>query len=215
MKIERKLHISELKTGMTVVRTDKEGLHFPFFEKQLTDTRPVNVLKNSGVTYVYILEEKEDEDDKEGELSGKLTEMLGSHLESSDCYLIDSAPAISDIIQARAIFESIRGKARELLGAVKAEGRVNTRAAGEITGELVEVSSSRPGIFTAMTHLKNQDDYTYSHSLNVAVISLALGKRLGKTAGRTQGHMPQRSSARCGDDQNKRQDNTETGQTYR
>lgn len=182
MKIERKLHISELRTGMTVTRTEKDGLHFPFFDKELTDTRPINVLKNSGISYIYILDEKEAEEDKEGELSDKLTEMMGNPLETSDYFLIDSSPAVSDIIQARAIFENMRNKTRELLGSVKSGGKVNSRTAGEITGELVEVSTYKPGIFTAMTHLKNQDDYSYSHSLNVAVISLALGKRLGKSA---------------------------------
>ncbi|QAR32394.1 HD-GYP domain-containing protein [Geovibrio thiophilus] len=182
MKIERRIHISELKTGMTVTRTEKDGLHFPFFDKELTDPRSVNVLKNSGVSYIYILEEKDAEEDKEGELTDRLTAMMDSSVETSDYFLIDSSPAISDIIQARAIFENIRCKARELLEGLRQSGKIDSRTAEEITSELVEVSSHKPGIFTAMTHLKNQDDYTYSHSLNVAVISLALGKRLGKSA---------------------------------
>ncbi|HAL86969.1 MAG TPA: hypothetical protein DCM31_08955 [Deferribacteraceae bacterium] len=182
MKVERKIHISELKLGMTVNRTEKDGLHFPFFDKELTDTRSVNVLKNSGVSYIYILEEQEVEEDKEGELSGRLSQLMSVPLETSDYFLIDSSPAVDDIIQARTIFENIRGKARLLLDTVKKNGRVDSHSAEEITGELVEVSTHKPGIFTAMTHLKNQDDYTYSHSLNVAVISLALGKRLGKSS---------------------------------
>jgi putative nucleotidyltransferase with HDIG domain len=170
MKDEKQINIDELKIGMTVTRTEKDGLHFPFFNRPITDARSVNVLKNTGVRTIYIINEEE-----ENAASDPLEE-------KSDFFLIENIPTLDDIISARKLFDSAKERVRKILYPVRLGGRLDSKHAAELTDELVELSSSRPSVFTTMSQLKEQSDYAFSHSVNVSIISIAIGRRLGKAS---------------------------------
>ncbi|WP_022850985.1 HD-GYP domain-containing protein [Limisalsivibrio acetivorans] len=181
MKTEEKIHINELKPGMTVTKTDKQGLYFPFFDKEITDQRPINVLKNSGVSYVYILNEAEhDTEEETAEILGETySQLLGKPVDKSD-FIFTDAPGLSDIMEAKEVFGRAKESARKLLNTLRMGGKLDVAGARTLTREMVSYCSEKPKVFSTMTQLRVQDDYTFSHSLNVCIISIALGKRLGK-----------------------------------
>ena len=50
---------------------------------------------------------------------------------------------------------------------------------GDVVDELVDTLSDEAGAFVHIAGIKSYDDYTYHHSLSVAVLSIAIGKSLG------------------------------------
>jgi len=53
------------------------------------------------------------------------------------------------------------------------------REIGEVVDELVDTLSDEANAFVHIAGIKSYDDYTYHHSLSVAVLSIAIGKGLG------------------------------------
>ena len=60
-----KIPLSHTEKGMIIVETDKKWLKLPFFNKPLTDTNNIELLKNYGVKFVFISDtETTEEEDK-------------------------------------------------------------------------------------------------------------------------------------------------------
>lgn len=69
--------------------------------------------------------------------------------------------------------------AREVEKCLKENAPLPAREVSAFINELVEKVVPLKGTTLNLVELKNYDDYTYTHSLNVALLSLVLGKKLG------------------------------------
>jgi len=68
---------------------------------------------------------------------------------------------------------------RGILSAVRTQRVMNVRRAKRLVTSLVDILSLNESTLLGLTNIKNFDDYTYNHSVNVCVLSLAVGRRLG------------------------------------
>jgi HD-GYP domain-containing protein (c-di-GMP phosphodiesterase class II) len=69
--------------------------------------------------------------------------------------------------------------AREVLTDVRIGRAVNVRKVKRaVQGIVDQVLSNEPSI-VAMTHLREFDEYTFTHSVNVCIFSVVIGQRLG------------------------------------
>jgi HD-GYP domain-containing protein (c-di-GMP phosphodiesterase class II) len=60
------------------------------------------------------------------------------------------------------------------------QGYAGVRKAKRMVQNMVDVAVEDEGILLGLGTIKDYDDYTYTHSVNVAVLSLCLGNRIGK-----------------------------------
>ncbi len=66
-----------------------------------------------------------------------------------------------------------------LMNKIKAKEAVNIKKAKRIVESMVDLILEEEQLFLGMTAIKDYDEYTYHHSVNVSVLSIALGQRLG------------------------------------
>jgi len=66
-----------------------------------------------------------------------------------------------------------------VMGKVKAGEQINLRKAKRIVESLVDHLVAEPTLLLGMTAIKDYDEYTYFHSVNVSILSIALGQKLG------------------------------------
>lgn len=66
-----------------------------------------------------------------------------------------------------------------LMNKIKAKEAVNVKKAKRIVESMVDLILEEEQLFLGMTAIKDYDEYTYHHSVNVSVLSIALGQRLG------------------------------------
>jgi HD-GYP domain-containing protein (c-di-GMP phosphodiesterase class II) len=59
------------------------------------------------------------------------------------------------------------------------QGYAGVRKAKRMVQNMVDVAVEDEGILLGLGTIKDYDDYTYTHSVNVAVLSLCLGNRIG------------------------------------
>lgn len=179
MTTAQRIHVSDLKKGMRITATEKEGAEFSFLNEVVSEPDIISQeLLKCDISYIYVIGPTAD-DSTESEEERQNLEEVEHEIETSDYFF--SSPNVSDLSEMREIFERIRGKTEILLNLIKNEEKIDTKMVHEISNDLVDACNQKSAIFTALTYLETQEEYSYSHSLNVAIISIALGKRLGKT----------------------------------
>ncbi len=84
-----------------------------------------------------------------------------------------------DYAAAEAIRERAKGVAKSLFGAARMGKALSMDDAAEVVDEVNQAIARNPAAMLSVVRLKNKDDYTYLHSVAVAALMIALGKRLG------------------------------------
>lgn len=79
-------------------------------------------------------------------------------------------------------FETI-GAVKEVITNIRANQYANLRKLKRLTQKAVRLIIDDESILLGLTTIKNYDEYTFNHSVNVAIYSLGIGRRLGFTKG--------------------------------
>jgi len=68
-----------------------------------------------------------------------------------------------------------------VMGKIRNGEQVNIKKAKRVVQSMVDILMQEEELLMGMTAIKDYDDYTYHHSVNVSIVSIALGQRLGMT----------------------------------
>jgi len=66
-----------------------------------------------------------------------------------------------------------------VMGKLKAGEKVNMKVAKRVVESMVDLILSEEQLLVGMTAIKDYDEYTYHHSVNVSVLSIAIGQKIG------------------------------------
>ncbi|MGH7362356.1 MAG: HD-GYP domain-containing protein [Candidatus Methylomirabilales bacterium] len=93
----------------------------------------------------------------------------------------EEEPETLDLLQSRLIYNNARNASRKVfqegrLGRVPSSGEVKAVVHGMVDGVL----KSRHSLL-ALTMIKSYDEYLFNHSVNVGILSIALGEHLGQS----------------------------------
>lgn len=66
-----------------------------------------------------------------------------------------------------------------VMNKIKAGERISMKKAKRVVESMVDVLLEREEFLLGMTAIKNYDEYTFHHSVNVSILSIALGQRIG------------------------------------
>lgn len=175
MAVIKKIKISELSSGMVVLRFDRAGAPYSYYAqplpgKVLQDIR--NALNQNGIQYAFIRDSSEEETPE------RYAKELKAGIESPKLEK-QAYASLDDIIKAQQIHTNAKKIAKDILSEVRMGKAVNTDQAKSVVENLVTSCLQNPDAFVNMTRLKDFDDYTFTHSVNVSVLAIAIGKRLG------------------------------------
>lgn len=81
-------------------------------------------------------------------------------------------------IGKKVFFETI-GTFKEVVTHIKGKQHADVRKLKRLVRKAVHLVMEDESILLGMTTIKNYDEYTFNHSVNVAIYSLAMGRRLG------------------------------------
>jgi len=88
----------------------------------------------------------------------------------------------------------------DLMSEVRAGRIPSSHAAVEVVDEMRDLVLQDPNALLGMAMMKAYDDYTFHHSVNVSIFSLALAHPTRTCSGRASGSGARRSVARHGKD---------------
>jgi HD-GYP domain-containing protein (c-di-GMP phosphodiesterase class II) len=81
--------------------------------------------------------------------------------------------------QARKTYMNALASVKEVSQKITFQGNAGVRKAKRIVQNMVDSLVEDESLFLGLSTIKDYDDYTYTHSVNVAVLSLCLGNRIG------------------------------------
>jgi len=84
-----------------------------------------------------------------------------------------------DVIRAEAIRDRAKLAARALFEDARMGRALRTETLANVIDEVESAITRNPAAMLSVLRLKNKDDYTYLHSVAVAALMMALGRRLG------------------------------------
>jgi HD-GYP domain-containing protein (c-di-GMP phosphodiesterase class II) len=69
--------------------------------------------------------------------------------------------------------------AKGVMKSIKGGEKISIKKAKRIVESMVDALLSEEQLLVGMTSIKDYDDYTYHHSINVSILSIAVGQRIG------------------------------------
>ncbi len=85
----------------------------------------------------------------------------------------------NDVARAEALRDRAKAAAKALFQDARMGRALQMETAASIVDEVDEAIARNPAAMLSVLRLKNKDDYTYLHSVAVAALMMALGRRLG------------------------------------
>lgn len=95
----------------------------------------------------------------------------------------DDAAPLDDLTQKKAAvrktYAGTLSSIKEIAGKLATNQRVGMRNSVRLVQKMVDIITEDETLFLGISTIRIYDDYTYTHSLNVAILAMCLGKHIG------------------------------------
>ncbi|MCA1926857.1 MAG: HD-GYP domain-containing protein [Calditerrivibrio sp.] len=169
----KKISVDDLKPGMVVLKCDKDWLRLAFFGRSIENLDIIKILKNYGVTYVYIesdneiAEENSLKNDPEGDL----------FVNSNDTKKYSAT--IENVSYIQRIYKTTLEIVSDIMNDLRNGGEIFYEDVSMVVEQFLEECFKRPNLVASVARIKNIEDYELSHAMNVSVLNMALARRMG------------------------------------
>ncbi len=184
---EIKIPVAHLKTGMHVVRLDRPWLESKaalqgFFVKS---NYQISRLQEE-CRHVYIEARSNSNEGRIFDISRKAEQGLAEKLDRvvrnkshHKVVYTNSTSAEKEFTRARSLFHTARDLAKHIMSDMRIGRMLDMNQAKEIVGDSVESILRNSDALTWLTQIKNKDEYTAEHSMNVCILSAGFARYLG------------------------------------
>jgi HD-GYP domain-containing protein (c-di-GMP phosphodiesterase class II) len=93
----------------------------------------------------------------------------------------DLIKEVDQELVAKQIYLRSIGIVKGVFDSLRKTDRINSRRIKRVVQQMIESLNFNPENLINLTNLKNYDEYTFNHSVNVSVLAIALGRHLGLT----------------------------------
>ena len=182
MKIKK--NINELQIGMHVCDLDRPWIESSFLFQgfEITNDHELEQLRQE-CKFVYIDTEKSIQQQS---LKNTTSSISNQALEFVDTVILDVNDIYDDSIEseltkAKILHQKTEDYIDDVYSVLRKGGQLDVIAAKAVVSELVEQVMSNPDAMVWLCELKEKDEYTAIHSVNVCILSLTFGRALGLT----------------------------------
>ena len=171
-KIAQKLHVAELKIGMYVSKLDRDWLETPFIMQgfvieQMDDIAVLEeYCQHVWVDSIENIWVADDGRAVQGLPIRKVT-------------YVNQVPAQQEHRKALGVYREARRITKSLLDDIRLGGVIDTQKAKATVNECVNSVVRNPDALMWMSKMRDQNEYTAEHCLNVCILSVAFGRHLG------------------------------------
>lgn len=184
-----KVDVSELRTGMYVAELDRPWLESPFLFQGFILENDEDIARVRAVCqYVYVDPEKGEVPKDEGRLILATPRKQPPPPPRRSTTIIDwktrtrrevKVPFNTELKVARCVHQDTRQQIDEMFNDVRMGRNLNIDNARHVVNEMVDSIVRNPDAMQWLTNLRNRDEYTAIHSLNVCIFALTFGRFLG------------------------------------
>ena len=176
----KKIPASRARLGMYVRRIEGKWRNHPFWRSSfmVADAPTLQLLHALGQHEIWIDTRKGADEDRPA-ASAPTEEVLPVPAESPAEPDAPRTDFGDDIVRAEAIRERAKVATRALFEDARMGRALRMESLASVIDEVDNAIALNPAAMLSVVRLKNKDDYTYLHSVAVAALMMALGRRLG------------------------------------
>lgn len=170
----RKITVSELQVGMNVVDTGLSWTQHPFLYSKaglITSEKQIEDILKQGYRDLFIQDSTPDRLLAQAHAPGP----KASHMSRVGPEL----PGRADYQQALALYDDSFDVIKSFILAAKLGRPIDREASARLVESLIDSVASNPDALVSLVALRFNDDYTYTHSINVAVLAVVFGRYFG------------------------------------
>ena len=176
----KKISIDELKPGMEVVKLSSDMWeHLPLLYSEagiIQSEEQIARIKKEGYRQVFIqIKEENNGLTDEQRLDQLISEREHVPLTKK------RAPFAQAMKTTQVTYESAMSCAMRIVNDAKLGRKMDYQSAVETAGAIVDCAIRNPDTLICLSKLSEFDDYTYTHSINVAAIAVVFGEYIGMT----------------------------------
>ncbi|MBW2090849.1 MAG: HD-GYP domain-containing protein [Deltaproteobacteria bacterium] len=190
----QKIHTKDLKIGMFVHDVGRHWLNHPWPHKSklITSTRDIDQLIDYGIREVIIdfnrglLKEKPDKQAEEKEKKTPESKGIKDHIEEQTKTeeTFEQVPLEEELPRARKTYIAALEATREFLADTRTGRKINVAKVRDNVEAMIDSTFRNRDASLALIKLKTYDEYTLTHSLNVAVLAISMGIHLNFSRGK-------------------------------
>ncbi len=168
-----KIHISELKIGMFISKLDRDWLETPFLiQGFLVETLDDIDIVAEYCEHVWIDSVQEEWVSSEDRFSS-------DYRAPKKVNYINKLPAQDEHRQAMGVYREARRLTKGILDTVALQGVINSEEAKSTVKDCVDSIIRNPSALAWMSRVRESDEYTAEHCLNVCIYAISFGRHLG------------------------------------
>ena len=174
-----KISVKELELGMYVVELDKPWLDSPFLFQgfELLSEADIKSVQHE-CKFVYVDVSKQNKRKKTTGTKNKKSQRFTTIWHEIHKPAIQRRVFEEEFESAVDAYRSSSNLIMEFMDDVRLGKSINTNAAKQVVSKCVDSILHSPDALMWMTQLKNKDSYTSQHSMNVCILSIALGRQI-------------------------------------
>ncbi len=179
----KKISATDLTLGMYVTQLDRSWLDTPFFFHKLLIKSPQQLSQlRSHCRYVYVDTEKGKDTDHPLPMKEVDPGMLQQILEKKEPTLppsfSDQVPSAEELTSAREVHHQAKQVVDQILEDAHLGKSIDSSGAKEAVENIIDSVIRNRDALVCLAQIKNKDEYTSLHSLNVSILSVAFGRSL-------------------------------------
>lgn len=175
--MQKKIAVSDLKTGMYIVKLDGNWLKHPFWKTsfKLETEKDLKTLQHSEVSHVWIDTEKGDD-------------ISPVQVQVSEPSAPESAPEPAprpvqsnfedEVDTAKQTIERAREATIEMFNDARMGRAVSPSDVAPLVEDISNSVIRNPAAMISLTRMKSMDEYTYLHSVAVCALMISLGLQI-------------------------------------
>ncbi len=185
----RKIGIDDLQIGMYVEKVDRPWLEIPFFKKHIQSSQQIDKLRGFSVRVLYIDTEKGSEVEEPVVAEEPVVPDTAEPVTAAPDNLAPTrkhhaSPSIFDgeeVQVCSALQQQAVKCVQEFYSQLETGETPDLEPSEKVVDDLIDNMTRHPGILLTLSNIKSYDEYTFTHSINVALLSITLGKALNYT----------------------------------
>lgn len=174
----RKVLITELKPGMRVVSTGLSWVEYPYLyskDVRITSERHIQALLKEGFREAFVLEEPEEGAPAPPASRPTPPPAAGARPDREP----GRVPAPEEYRKAHTLYQDSQQVIEASLRDVRLGKPMDREASAKLLEGVFDSIEENPDAMVTFINLRAHDDYTFTHSINVAVLCLVFGSYLG------------------------------------
>ncbi len=201
--VETRIDVSDLEIGMHVIRLDRPWEETDFLMQGfiIKDQTEIHALRYQcgSVIIQGVAEEKRKPTEKVSN-RGRLAGLFKRKQKYTQPPTLDSARTVPrkrvtyinqvsvgrEMQTATMRFEEAQGTAKSIMDGLRVSRTLDMNNARAVVNSCVESVLRNENALMLLTKIKNQDEYTSEHCINVSILAAAFGKSLGMIKGEIQ-----------------------------